>query len=130
MLKTGLPYFLLALTGMLPVTPQPSVLWTADLGRGLYKENMLYADTGTAEQETLVMSVKASAIYVRVTVEQKTACTFSSSIDEKKFTPAPASFRATPGKWIGARAGLFCSRDKMNDSGYVAVDWFRVEALK
>jgi hypothetical protein len=35
------------------------------------------------------------------------------------------------GKWIGAKAGLFCTRSApVNDSGYADVDWFRVEPLR
>ena len=37
-------------------------------------------------------------------------------------------FTATPGKWIGAKVGIFCTRkDDTNDSGYADFDWFRIE---
>lgn len=32
-----------------------------------------------------------------------------------------------PGRWIGAKVGLFATRpDKTNDSGFADVDWFRI----
>ncbi|MBS1661021.1 MAG: hypothetical protein JST68_08225 [Bacteroidetes bacterium] len=35
---------------------------------------------------------------------------------------------AEPGKWIGAKVGLFCTRSSpTNDSGHAEVDWFRIE---
>ncbi|MBC7652059.1 MAG: hypothetical protein H7101_09955, partial [Deinococcales bacterium] len=35
------------------------------------------------------------------------------------------------GKWIGAKVGVFCTRQtQTNDSGFADFDWFRVEAVK
>ncbi len=37
-------------------------------------------------------------------------------------------FTAKPGRWIGVKISLFCTREgKTNDAGYTDVDWFRVE---
>ena len=37
-------------------------------------------------------------------------------------------FTATPGKWIGAKVGIFCTRKgETNDPGYADFDWFRIE---
>ena len=34
------------------------------------------------------------------------------------------------GRWIGAKAGLFCAGESQtNDSGFADFDWFRVDAL-
>jgi hypothetical protein len=39
----------------------------------------------------------------------------------------PGIFQAEPGRWTGAKAGLFCSRNTaINDAGFADVDWFRV----
>jgi hypothetical protein len=51
---------------------------------------------------------------------------FSYSLDGKKFTEA-GSIKSTPGKWIGSKVGLFITSDiKINDAGFIDVDWFRV----
>jgi len=37
-------------------------------------------------------------------------------------------FIAKPGKWVGAKTGMFMSRKNItNDAGYTDVDWYRVE---
>ncbi len=55
-------------------------------------------------------------------------CTFSYSTDGKIFRPVGSNFIAAPGMWIGAKVGLFCVRTSpKNDSGWMDVDWFRVE---
>ena len=34
----------------------------------------------------------------------------------------------SPGKWVGAKIGMFMSRTKItNDAGFTDIDWFRVE---
>jgi hypothetical protein len=41
---------------------------------------------------------------------------------EKKDT-----FQAVEGQWIGAKVGLFCTRNKtINDAGWMDVDYFRL----
>ena len=53
-------------------------------------------------------------------------CRFSYSIDGKMFTKVDGSFRAQPGRWIGARFGFWCNRfAAKNDSG-----WLDVTAVK
>jgi hypothetical protein len=55
-------------------------------------------------------------------------CSFSYSLDGKSFTETSEEFVAEPGRWIGAKLGIFCSRETTtNDSGYADFDWFRVE---
>ena len=37
---------------------------------------------------------------------------------------------AKPGRWGGAKVGLFCTRTvKTNDSGFADIDWFRIESI-
>lgn len=89
------------------------------------------AHKGNAEVETPLTKVNASSIYLRVSVSKGAKCQFSYSEDGQKFTVAGAEFQAAVGQWIGAKMGLFCTRDvKINDSGYADFDWFRVEPVK
>ncbi len=89
------------------------------------------ADKGATEKETAVTKLKSNTAYLRVTVTAAAKCQFSYSTDGKTFISAGPVFTATPGKWIGAKVGLFASRDtETNDSGWADYDWFRVEPLK
>lgn len=86
------------------------------------------AHKGSKEVETTVTKINAATLYLRVNVNKGAKCKFSYSIDGQKFEDAGIEFVATPGQWIGAKVGLFCTRDvKINDSGYADIDWFRIE---
>lgn len=86
---------------------------------------------GNAEKETVIQSSPTNTIYFRVVVEKGAACTFYFSVDGKKFNQVGEVFHGEPGKWIGAKVGLFATRSSQtNDSGYADIDWFRIEANK
>jgi len=70
----------------------------------------------------------SGSFYLRVSVKEGCICSFSYSTDGKMFIPSGENFIAKPGKWIGAKIGLFAlSGGKTNDSGYADFDWFRIE---
>ena len=78
--------------------------------------------------ETVISKVNDGTIYLRVKVLQGAVCTFSYSFDGKSFKEVRGEFKAEPGRWIGAKIGIFCTRlDQTNDSGYANFDWFRIE---
>lgn len=89
------------------------------------------AHKGSAEKETVLTKLGTGTAYLRVSVREGAKCTFSYSIDGKTFTNAGTEFQATPGQWIGAKLGLFATREtQINDSGYADFDWFRIEPIK
>lgn len=89
------------------------------------------ADKGSAEKEQLITKLKSGSLYFRVTVNKGGKCQFSYSLDGKKFIDAGEVFTATPGKWIGAKVGFFATRNtQINDSGWMDIDWFRIEPVK
>jgi len=90
------------------------------------------ASEGKPESEKVLTEVKAAdTIYLRVTVTNGGKCQFGYSLDGLKYQPAGPVFQAEVGRWIGAKMGIFCTRDtQINDSGYADFDWFRVEAVK
>ena len=67
-------------------------------------------------------------IYLRVTVDENVVCNFSFSKDGKNFIPFGKPFKASRGKWIGAKTGIFNINpsDRITE-GYATFDWFRVE---
>jgi beta-xylosidase len=75
--------------------------------------------------------INSPDIYFRVNVRKGGICEFSYSQDGNIFTTVGEKLVAKPGRWVGAKMGLFCTRKgKTNDSGYSDVDWFRIEPLQ
>ena len=90
--------------------------------------NCMDAEHGKPETVTAAQPVSAGDLYFRVKVVKDAICSFSYSTDGATFANLPATFKAVPGKWIGATMGLYCSRvQKINDAGFADLDWFRVE---
>lgn len=85
------------------------------------------AHNGNPEKETIIKKINANEAYLKVRVGKGAECTFSYSENGKKYHEIKESFKAVPGRWIGAKVGLFATRqEKTNDSGYADFDWFRV----
>ncbi len=83
---------------------------------------------GNAEQVVERVPVTTSRLSLRVEVTEGGRCRFGFSEDGKKWQMMKATFTALPGRWIGAKVGLFASGAlPSNDRGYVDFDWFRIE---
>jgi hypothetical protein len=86
------------------------------------------ADKGNAEKETEMAKLNNGELYLRVEVTAGGKCNFYYSKDGILFTQAGEEFTAEVGRWIGAKVGIFCTRQtQINDSGWADFDWFRVE---
>lgn len=86
---------------------------------------------GNTETQTNIQKLYSGIIYFRTVVSKGATCSFYYSLDGKSFIQAGDAFHAEPGKWIGAKIGLFATRStQSNDSGSVDIDWFRVESNK
>ncbi|WP_187263727.1 glycoside hydrolase family 43 protein [Pontibacter beigongshangensis] len=89
------------------------------------------AEKGIPDKEELLGKVKSNEIYFRVDVDKGAVCQFSYSEDGSQFKLVGTPLAAKPGKWIGAKVGLFAVRqDKINDAGYADFDWFRINPLQ
>lgn len=96
-------------------------------GLVLAQVECLKADKGKPEQTKASVPLKENTVYLRTTVKPNSTCTFSYSLDGKKFEPLGTTFTLCEGKWIGAKVGLFCTRPvNNNDGGRADVDWFRI----
>jgi beta-xylosidase len=81
-----------------------------------------------AGTQTCLVATEVPDYYFRVQVKENGICQFSYSIDNKNFTELGRPFKASKGKWIGAKTGIFCINPNMKESkGYAMFDWFRVE---
>ncbi len=99
-------------------------------GLAVSQRECIGAEKGKPEAENEVVSIGKSAVFFRVDVDRKAICSFSYSLDGKKFIKTGKPFKAREGKWIGAKMGVFCSRlVKNNDGGRIEMDWFRVEKM-
>ena len=86
------------------------------------------ARLGGKEQVHEQLEIESGEFYLRVTIRSGAMCEFYYSLDGEDFNPLGITFQAVPGRWIGAKVGFFCtSTQRINDSGYADIDWFRVE---
>jgi beta-xylosidase len=115
LLVMGLDYALLAIQN----TPQ---------GLILTQNECQNADRQTPETTHDARPLRPNGdLYLRLHLRPGAICTFSYSLDGKKYHPLGKPFTAKEGKWIGAKIGLFCSRPQpANDGGRLEVDWFRI----
>lgn len=116
-------------TGLLVMGMSYAYLGLQSKADGLYLVYTVCEDAehGRPEQEEVVAKLDGTPVQLRVQVEPGAVCRFSYSTDGKNFTEAGGPFQAEPGKWIGAKVGIFCTRtDKTNDSGYADFDYFSI----
>lgn len=86
------------------------------------------ADQGGKETRGEAVALKDATFYLRVDITADGVCHFSYSENGRKFKPLGQPFKAREGGWIGAKVGLFATRQGIiNDAGNVYVDWFHVE---
>ncbi len=85
------------------------------------------------KQETVQDGEKINSpdIYFRLKVSAGAQVEFSYSEDGKNFKAIGEKLVGKPGRWVGAKLGLFCTRTaKTNDSGFADVDWFRFDQVE
>lgn len=87
------------------------------------------AEKGNPEKIIESLKVDSDEAWFRVSVRQGGVSHFSYSADGIKYSLIGEEFIAKPGKWVGAKLGLFCTRNAItNDSGFAEFDWFRLQA--
>ena len=82
------------------------------------------------------LSYKAAVAYIKMEVKPRArkgnvpdlTARFFYSLDGKKWSELTEKpFIGRPGKWIGAKFGLYCNRfSSKNDSGWAQIDWVNV----
>lgn len=86
---------------------------------------------GTAEKLNAQERLKSNSVFFKVEVSAPGAnCQFLYSENGNEFKKIGKPFKAQPGKWIGAKVGLFSvSTQAAKRGGYADIDWFRVTKL-
>ncbi|MCF0190889.1 MAG: glycosyl hydrolase 43 family protein [Marinilabiliaceae bacterium] len=73
-------------------------------------------------------------VWLRVAVNKENSdavCRFAVSHDGKSYAPLGEPFKAKPGQWIGAKVGLFITRNtNSNDGGWIDIDDFIIDSSK
>jgi len=99
-------------------------------GDTVYTEHAycLNADKGKVEIKGKTVPLNGNVFYLRIRVDEGGLCQFAYSADGIKFETAGDTFTAKPGRWVGAKLGLFFSRNNItNDAGFADIDWVRIE---
>lgn len=76
--------------------------------------------------ESAEITAPSEEIVLRITVSAEAKCRFAYSVDGQAFLSFGSECRATAGKWVGAKIGLFASAGFSEVSGHADFDFFRV----
>ena len=83
---------------------------------------------GGKETKEVNTDCQGNLVLLRVKVSDGAVCNFSYSSNGEEFTSIGEPFTAQPGRWIGAKVGLFClAQNAEQKTGYADYDWFRFE---
>jgi len=98
------------------------------MGSHLVKSTCNNAMGNGREVEEQKADCQSNSLILSVKISNGAVCNFSYSEDGKEFTSIGKPFTARPGRWIGAKVGLFClSTDQKHAAGFADYDWFRIE---
>lgn len=79
-------------------------------------------------REVAGLDTDANALWLGLRVNDNATYTYTYSLDGRQYKGLGPRYKAEPGTWIGAKAGLFClSPGIIKTKGYADFDFFRVE---
>ncbi len=96
---------------------------------GIYiaQSESIGADKNKTEKEISASLFNVDEFYLTLKVSKGGVCEFSYG-SEKITGNINGTFTAKPGRWVGAKIGLFCTRTNVtNDAGYADIDWIRFD---
>lgn len=97
---------------------------------GIYavcKENK-EADKKGTEKEIAAFPLKGNVFCIELTMEKEGIYHFAFGENDVAGTSVAKMFTAKPGRWVGAKIGLFCSRQNItNNAGFADIEWIRFE---
>lgn len=90
-----------------------------------------YTGEWTKHNETrhILGKTDTDVLYLRMRVEKEKDISFLFSSDGLHFTPVGDKVTATPGRWVGVKAGLFAIHEGAGKPGYLQTDAFLFEPL-
>jgi beta-xylosidase len=94
------------------------------------KDN-IQADKNGKEKSGASYPLSSNTVYLELKVEKGGIYHFGFCEDDKVYTTVVRSHTAKPGRWVGAKIGMFCLRNNItNDAGYVDIDWVRFDKVE
>lgn len=76
------------------------------------------------EERVNLGEAEGNLLYVRMTVKQSTDISFEVGSTEENLAPLGRVTQATPGRWVGVKAGLFAINEKGVEGGSLKADYF------
>ena len=89
----------------------------------IIQSKCLNAEAGKPEMLAAAKPIAGKIVILRIDVSEDAKCSFSYSWNGKTFFALGEEFMARPGKWVGAKVGLFYN--SASEAGFADVDWFR-----
>jgi hypothetical protein len=84
----------------------------------------------TAEENIAILKLGEPAVTLKLKVGEGGACSLGVALNESDFYQLGPSFQASPGRWIGAKVGIYCiTTDVLDPSGFADFAWFRFGPL-
>ena len=86
------------------------------------------AEHGGTETIHSDQAVREETMFLRIAVAEEALCSFQFSRDGKKYQDIGASFQALPGKWVGAKVGVFASCSEISENtGFADFEFFSID---
>jgi hypothetical protein len=84
------------------------------------------------EMRNILGKIEKDTIYIRMKVPKTEDVSFEISYDGEEFSPVGEAVHASPGRWVGVKAGLFAINEKgalqkQDKCGEVTADYFVFE---
>ena len=99
-------------------------------GRAVVVKTCLGAREGGEERVFAALPAPDGPVHLRVEWLPGGFCRFGVSFDGRDFTTFEPVFTARPGRWVGAKIGVFAAADAGHSNTSVAdFAWFRVAPL-
>lgn len=83
--------------------------------------------TKANETETVLDSFFEDVLYLKMTVKKEKDVSFAYSIDGENYQEIGETVEATPGRWVGVKAGLFAVNTMGRTGGEMLADYFFFE---
>jgi len=88
------------------------------------------SDDGYTEKVVASHTAETGKVIFRVDVRKEAVCSFSYSFDGENFAKIGDEFKATPGRWVGARLGIFAMNPYADSAGFADFDSVTVSKIK
>ncbi len=118
------------LAGMVSQCCHYTGLFAARRGESLVLEQCTGHWAENDEVRTELGTLDGNTLFLRMKVRDAREVSFEVSTDGEHFAQAGSTVEASPGRWVGVKAGLAAFHRLENGGGSVAVDYFVFENLK